>query len=79
MDDNAQPHRANIVIECLQKEDITRMDWPVFSPDLNPVCHVWICLAEELKPVNHLLHVYRNFGEKSLMSGRMFHKIVSIT
>ncbi|GFY12316.1 uncharacterized protein TNCV_284191 [Trichonephila clavipes] len=24
MDDNARPHRANIVDECLQSEDITR-------------------------------------------------------
>ncbi|GFU67252.1 transposable element Tc3 transposase [Trichonephila clavipes] len=33
MDDNARPHRANIVEECLQSEDITRMDWPAYSPD----------------------------------------------
>ncbi|GFU47983.1 transposable element Tcb1 transposase [Trichonephila clavipes] len=26
MDDNARPHRANIVDECFQSEDITRMD-----------------------------------------------------
>ncbi|GFV84786.1 uncharacterized protein TNCV_4297681 [Trichonephila clavipes] len=26
MDDNAHPHRANIVDQCLQSEDITRMD-----------------------------------------------------
>ncbi|GFS65282.1 transposable element Tcb1 transposase [Trichonephila clavipes] len=26
MDDNARPHRANIVDECLQSEDITHMD-----------------------------------------------------
>ncbi|GFS99015.1 DDE_3 domain-containing protein [Trichonephila clavipes] len=26
MDDNTRPHRANIVDECLQSEDITRMD-----------------------------------------------------
>ncbi|KFM69116.1 hypothetical protein X975_22932, partial [Stegodyphus mimosarum] len=40
MDDNARPHCANIVSECLQSEDITRMDWPAFSPDLKPVEHV---------------------------------------
>ncbi|GFV05515.1 transposable element Tcb1 transposase [Trichonephila clavipes] len=40
MDENARPHRANIVDECLQSEDITRMDWPAFSPDLNPIEHV---------------------------------------
>ncbi|GFT92152.1 legumain [Trichonephila clavipes] len=37
MDDNARPHCANIVDECLQSEDITRMDWSVYSPDLNPI------------------------------------------
>ncbi|GFT88333.1 transposable element Tc1 transposase [Trichonephila clavipes] len=40
MDDNARPHRANIVDECLHSEDITRMDWPAYSPDLNPTEHV---------------------------------------
>ncbi|GFY34576.1 transposable element Tcb1 transposase [Trichonephila clavipes] len=40
MDDNARPHPANIVDECLQSEDITRMDWPAYSSDLNPIEHV---------------------------------------
>ncbi|GFV80183.1 transposable element Tcb2 transposase [Trichonephila clavipes] len=40
MDDNARPHRANIVDECLQSEDIIRMDWPAYSPELNPIEHV---------------------------------------
>ncbi|GFW14110.1 transposable element Tcb1 transposase [Trichonephila clavipes] len=39
--DNARPHRANIVDECLQSEDITRMDWLAYSLDLNPIEHVW--------------------------------------
>ncbi|GFU30697.1 hypothetical protein TNCV_1444231 [Trichonephila clavipes] len=33
----ARPHRANIVDECLQSEDITLEDRPPFSPDFNPV------------------------------------------
>ncbi|GFV46565.1 transposable element Tcb1 transposase [Trichonephila clavipes] len=41
MDDNAPPHRANIVNESLQSEDITRMDWSAYSSDLNPIEHVW--------------------------------------
>ncbi|GFS94760.1 transposable element Tcb2 transposase [Trichonephila clavipes] len=45
MDDNACPHPANIVSECLQSKDITHMDWAAFSPDLNPVEHVWDMLG----------------------------------
>ena len=40
-DDNARPHRARIVDAYLQQEQITRMDWPACSPDLNPIEHAW--------------------------------------
>ncbi|GFS99404.1 DDE_3 domain-containing protein [Trichonephila clavipes] len=45
-DDNARPHRANIVDECLQSKDINRMDWPAYSADLNPVEHEWDMLDQ---------------------------------
>ncbi|GFX98044.1 myosin-IIIb [Trichonephila clavipes] len=46
MDDNARPHRTLAVEELLESEDITRMDWPVYSPDLKPIEHVWDALGK---------------------------------
>ncbi|GFX51771.1 transposable element Tcb2 transposase [Trichonephila clavipes] len=48
MDDNARPHRVNIVNECLQSEDITCIDWPAHSPDLNPIEHEWDVLGQRI-------------------------------
>ncbi|GFV44156.1 transposable element Tcb1 transposase [Trichonephila clavipes] len=72
MDDNARPHSANIVDECLQSEDITRMDWPAYSPDLNPIEHVWDMLGRRIAARQPLPPVYRNFGGHCLMSGVIF-------
>ncbi|GFW83104.1 DDE_3 domain-containing protein [Trichonephila clavipes] len=48
IDDNARPHRANIVDECLQLEDITRMTWPAYSPDMNPIEQVCDMLGRRI-------------------------------
>ncbi|GFX60931.1 transposable element Tcb1 transposase [Trichonephila clavipes] len=75
MDDNARPHHAIIVDECLQSEDITRMDWPAYSSDLNPIEHVWDMLGRRIAARHLLPPVYRNFGGHCLVSGVIFSKI----
>ncbi|GFV28967.1 transposable element Tc3 transposase [Trichonephila clavipes] len=48
MDDNVRPRHANIVDECLQLEDISRMDCTAYSPDLNPIEHAWDMLGRRI-------------------------------
>lgn len=40
-DDNARPHRARIISDCLREAGIERMEWPPTSPDMNPIEHAW--------------------------------------
>ncbi|GFX64240.1 transposable element Tcb2 transposase [Trichonephila clavipes] len=47
-DDNARSHRTLAVEELLESEDITRMDWPAYSSDLNPIEHVWDALRRRI-------------------------------
>lgn len=45
MDEHDRPHQANIVNKLLLSEEITCMEWPAFSPDLDPIDHVWDLLG----------------------------------
>ena len=41
MDDNSRPHRTHLVNEFLHDNNIARLEWPVCSPDMNPIGHAW--------------------------------------
>lgn len=41
MDDDAKSHRAQIVDDFVEEEDIRHVNWPSKSSDLNPMEHVW--------------------------------------
>ncbi|GFV25845.1 transposable element Tcb2 transposase [Trichonephila clavipes] len=48
MDDNARPHRTLVVEELPESEDITKMNWPAYSPDLNPIDNMWDALGRRI-------------------------------
>ena len=47
-DDNARPHRARIVQQFLQQNNVDHLDWPARSPDLSPIELVWDILGQRV-------------------------------
>ena len=41
MQDNAPAHTARSVKEYLSTEGVTMLEWPPYSPDLNPIENIW--------------------------------------
>ena len=48
MHDNARPHSAAATKSALTARKITALDWPPYSPHLNPIEHLWSTLHRRI-------------------------------
>ena len=49
MDDNAPVHRAHTVDNYKDQNEVTSMEWPAQSPDLNVMENIWLYMQRELQ------------------------------
>ena len=52
MQDNAPCHKAKKVMDFLKANNVTTMEWPPQSPDLNPIENVWKLIGERTQKSN---------------------------
>ena len=50
--DGAPCHTASYTQEFFERNNISVIDWPAQSPDLNPIENVWSFISHELKKSN---------------------------
>ena len=53
--DNDPKHRANIVKKYMANKGLNVMEWPSYSPDLNPIENLWSLFGRQMadrKPSN---------------------------
>ena len=52
--DNARPHVARHTMNLLRANNVNVLNWPVKSPDISPIEHVWDHLERKVRERNNV-------------------------
>ncbi|GFU44971.1 transposable element Tc3 transposase [Trichonephila clavipes] len=82
MDDNAPYHRAVLIDDFLETENIQRMSSPANSPDLNPIEQVWDMLGRHIatlsQPPSSVTELKRSLQEAwNRLSPQLIHHLIA--
>ena len=59
--DNASVHKSEDVCNFLAQKQWEVLDWPAYSPDLNPIENIWVIFKKSLRGQNI---IWENVEEK---------------
>ena len=59
MQDNARIHTAKKIKAWFEDNGIPVIDWPPYSPDLNPIEHAWVKLKELIYKLDPTIENYK--------------------
>ena len=75
MDDNAPVHRAHTVDNYKDQNEVTSMEWPAQSPDLN-IENIWLYMKRELQTSVVNIATKNDLLRKSRVCGRTSNWII---
>ena len=61
MHDNSRPHVARICQRFLNRNNVNVLPWPVGSPYMNPIEHIWDYLGRKVRARGNV-HNFRDLG-----------------
>ena len=60
--DNDPKHTSKRAKEWMEDNNITLLDWPPQSPDLNPTEHLWNHMKKNFTNIQHRPRVFGRYG-----------------